>query len=105
MLTASCTLDAKEDAKVLSVLAAGTGSAIDLDDLGLKKNYSFISAFQAMPTDNDLMLEVSKWNYRRISGHPHSAQISIYIVILSSRARHRLYAHLSRLRTHAYDVD
>ncbi|RPD57585.1 NAD(P)-binding protein [Lentinus tigrinus ALCF2SS1-7] len=31
--------DAGEDAKALSVLRAGTGVAVDLDNLGLKKNY------------------------------------------------------------------
>ncbi|KAH8832122.1 NAD(P)-binding protein [Flagelloscypha sp. PMI_526] len=32
--------EAGEDARVLSVFAAGTGSKVDLDDLGLKKNYT-----------------------------------------------------------------
>ncbi|TFK61962.1 hypothetical protein BDN72DRAFT_849174 [Pluteus cervinus] len=34
-----------EDAKVMSILAAGQGKPVDVDDLGLKKNFS---AFQAM---------------------------------------------------------
>src|ERR1700691_3594031 len=33
-----------EDAKLLSVLAAGHGGPIDLDDLGLKKGYSLSAA-------------------------------------------------------------
>lgn len=42
----------------MSVLAAGTGGEIDLDDLGLKKHYSVLNAGLAVPTYNDLMLEV-----------------------------------------------
>ncbi|KAJ7697978.1 NAD(P)-binding protein [Mycena olivaceomarginata] len=46
-----------EDAKVYSVLGAGTGSAIDLDDLGLKKRYSALKAATAAATYTDLMME------------------------------------------------
>ncbi|KAF8066499.1 NAD(P)-binding protein [Lyophyllum atratum] len=47
--------EAGEDSKVLSVLAAGKGAEIDLEDLGLKKTFSAPKvAFQA-PTYNDLM--------------------------------------------------
>ncbi|KAF8148065.1 hypothetical protein B0H34DRAFT_669142 [Crassisporium funariophilum] len=49
--------DAGEDAKVMSVLAAGKGGGIDLEDLGLKKTYSVSGAALAAPTYNDLMLE------------------------------------------------
>ncbi|CCM05843.1 uncharacterized protein FIBRA_08079 [Fibroporia radiculosa] len=49
--------DTGEDAKVISVLAAGHGSDIDLDDLGLKKNYTGVSSMRAAPTYNDLMFE------------------------------------------------
>ncbi|KAG5648434.1 hypothetical protein DXG03_005008 [Asterophora parasitica] len=46
-----------EDAKVLSVMAAGKGGPIDLDDLGLKKTYSVGNAGIAAPTYNDLMVQ------------------------------------------------
>lgn len=46
-----------EDAKVMSVMAAGKGAQIDLNDLGLKKNYSFLNVVQSVPTYNDLMFE------------------------------------------------
>ncbi|KAI0769759.1 hypothetical protein BD413DRAFT_556645 [Trametes elegans] len=49
--------DAGEDAKVMSVLAPGSGRPIDLDDLGLKKNYSFPKAGVASPTYTDLAME------------------------------------------------
>jgi len=49
---------AGEDAKVMSVLSAGKGGQIDLDDLGLKKNDSVGQVAKAMPTYNDLMIEV-----------------------------------------------
>jgi hypothetical protein len=51
--------DKGEDAKVMSILAAGKGGQIDLDDLGLKKNYSVRNAAMASPTYTDLMMEVS----------------------------------------------
>ncbi|KAG6867330.1 hypothetical protein C0993_004329, partial [Termitomyces sp. T159_Od127] len=51
--------EAGEDAKVLSVLAAGKGGEIDLDDLGLKKKFSVTNAALSAPTYNDLMLQVT----------------------------------------------
>jgi len=53
----SAAKDQGEDAKVMTVLAAGKGGEIDADDLGLKKNYSVSNAAKAAPTYNDLMLE------------------------------------------------
>ena len=53
------TKDGGEDAKVLSVLAAGKGRVIDLDDLGLKNGYSVSTAVVTAATYNDLMIEVS----------------------------------------------
>ncbi|KAJ7505940.1 hypothetical protein B0H11DRAFT_1795630 [Mycena galericulata] len=46
-----------EEAKVYSVLGAGTGSKIDLDDLGLKKRYSALKAAMVAATYTDLMME------------------------------------------------
>ncbi|KAF8148060.1 hypothetical protein B0H34DRAFT_669066 [Crassisporium funariophilum] len=46
-----------EDAKVMSVFAAGKGGEIDVGDLGLKKTYSVMGAALTGPTYNDLMLE------------------------------------------------
>jgi NAD(P)-dependent dehydrogenase (short-subunit alcohol dehydrogenase family) len=51
--------DAGEDAKVLSVLGAGKGGDIDLNDLGLKKTFSLKNAAFAAPTYTDLMMEVN----------------------------------------------
>ncbi|KAJ4475533.1 hypothetical protein J3R30DRAFT_3294682 [Lentinula aciculospora] len=45
------------DAKVISVLAAGYGGPINIDDLGLEKTYSLKNAALQAPTYNDLMLE------------------------------------------------
>ncbi|KIK52348.1 hypothetical protein GYMLUDRAFT_251290 [Collybiopsis luxurians FD-317 M1] len=45
-----------EDAKVLSILSAGNGGNIDLDDLGLR-NSSLTAAVRSIPTYNDLMME------------------------------------------------
>jgi len=49
--------EAGEEAKTMSVLAAGKGGEIDVEDLGLKKSFSLLKAGLATPTYNDLMLE------------------------------------------------
>ncbi|GJE87538.1 NAD(P)-dependent dehydrogenase [Phanerochaete sordida] len=61
--------DAGEDAKVLSVLSAGTGEAgpMDLDDLALKKNYSVVMCARACPTYNDLMVQTFADKYPSIA--------------------------------------
>ena len=50
--------DAGQEAKVVSILGAGKGTAIDVDDLGLKKSFSALAAAAATPTYTDLMMEV-----------------------------------------------
>jgi len=49
--------EAGEEAKTVSVLGAGKGGKIDVDDLGLKKSFSLSNAALAAPTYTDLMLE------------------------------------------------
>ena len=58
-----------EDAKVLSVLGAGKGGKIDLDDLGLKKQYSVTRASLQAPAYNDLMVEVKLPCYSQATNH------------------------------------
>ena len=53
--------EAGEKGAVMSILAAGKGGAIDLEDLALKKGYSVPKAAFIAPTYNDLMLEVSPY--------------------------------------------
>jgi NAD(P)-dependent dehydrogenase (short-subunit alcohol dehydrogenase family) len=56
--------DAGEEAKVVSILTAGRGTAIDTDDLGLKKSFSAGAAAGATSTYNDLMMEVgASWSF------------------------------------------
>jgi NAD(P)-dependent dehydrogenase (short-subunit alcohol dehydrogenase family) len=51
--------DAGEDAKVMTVLSAGIeGGPIDLNDLGLKKNYTLSNTAKSASTYNDLMIQV-----------------------------------------------
>ena len=50
--------DAGQEAKVVSILGAGKGMAIDADDLGLKKSFSVLASAATTPTYNDLMMEV-----------------------------------------------
>ncbi|KAJ7613093.1 hypothetical protein FB45DRAFT_759386 [Roridomyces roridus] len=58
---------AGEDAKVISVLAAGHGGAIDLNDLGLKKSFSVPNASKAGCTYTDLMVTAYADRYPGIS--------------------------------------
>jgi len=51
--------DLGEQASVLSVLSAGMGSQVDLDDLGLKKSYSATTAMAQSSAYNGLMVAVS----------------------------------------------
>jgi len=53
--------EAGEKCAVMSVMAAGNGGAIDLQDLALKAGYSVQRAALSAPTYNDLMLEVSPY--------------------------------------------
>ncbi|KAF8811630.1 NAD(P)-binding protein [Phlegmacium glaucopus] len=50
--------EAGEEAKAMSVLAAGKGGEIDMEDLGLKKTFSLSKAGLTAPTYNDLMLKM-----------------------------------------------
>ncbi|KAJ7327582.1 NAD(P)-binding protein, partial [Mycena albidolilacea] len=47
---------AGEDAKIISVLGAGHGAAIDLNDLGLKKTFSLGNAASTAPSYNNIMV-------------------------------------------------
>jgi hypothetical protein len=51
--------DEGEPASILSILGAGMGPQVDLDDLGLKKGYSGIKAMMQSVSYNDLMVAVS----------------------------------------------
>ncbi|KAJ3797417.1 NAD(P)-binding protein [Lentinula aff. detonsa] len=59
--------EAGEDAKVFSVLAAGKGGKVDLDDLGLKKTFSLSAAALQVTTYNDLMIEEYASRYPSLS--------------------------------------
>ncbi|CCM05842.1 uncharacterized protein FIBRA_08078 [Fibroporia radiculosa] len=49
--------EAGEDAKAMTILAAGVSGKIDFDDLALRKHYSVSAAAKAAPIYNDLMIE------------------------------------------------
>ena len=51
--------DAGEEGAVMTVMGAGKGGSIDLEDLAMKSGYSVTRAGLVVPTYNDLMLEVS----------------------------------------------
>jgi hypothetical protein len=51
--------DKGEDARVLTVLAAGKGGTIDIDDLGLKENTSLKRKADVATAYNDLFVEVN----------------------------------------------
>ena len=47
-----------QEARVMSILAPGTGGALDATDLGLKKNFSLMRAARQAPTYNDIFVAV-----------------------------------------------
>ena len=47
-----------QEARVMSILAPGTGGALDATDLGLKKNFSLMRAARQAPTYNDIFVDV-----------------------------------------------
>ncbi|KAJ6614549.1 hypothetical protein B0H10DRAFT_1950531 [Mycena sp. CBHHK59/15] len=59
--------EAGEDAGVMSVLAAGEGPKVGLNDLGLVNNYSATGAMNACATYNDLMVEEFASRYPSIA--------------------------------------
>lgn len=72
--------NAGEDAKVFSVLAAGKGGAINLDDLGLKNTFSLANAALQAPTYNDLMMEAfydSHPDITFIHGYPGTVRTAL----------------------------
>jgi hypothetical protein len=48
-----------QESRVMTVLAAGHGRKVDLDDLGLKKKYSLSAAAYQATTYNELFVQVS----------------------------------------------
>jgi len=77
--------DKGEDARVLTVLAAGKGGEIDMDDLGLKKSASLKRKADCATTYNDLMVEVSELTYfcLILSGTCASTPISLIYTRIS----------------------
>ena len=58
--------DEGQETRVMSVLAPGTGGALDTNDLGLKKTFSIFKAARQAPTYNDMLVEVCHlWRHLR----------------------------------------
>jgi short chain dehydrogenase len=87
--------DAGEDAKMLTVLAAGRGGPIDLNDLEMKKEYSAWAAAGTAPTYNDLMIEV-----RPIILFEKYKWLTVFAVICRSAARHFFHSYVPSGRPH-----
>ncbi len=50
--------DEGQETRVMSVLGPGTGATVDINDLGLKKNFSMFRAARQAPTYNAMLVEV-----------------------------------------------
>jgi hypothetical protein len=89
--------DAGEDAKVMSVLAAGLpmGVQADLKDLGMKN--SWVSAMRVAPTYNDLMFEVGFWLVTETRYSPYLLSTEIFC----AQSVLVIYAYTSWSRTYA----
>ncbi|KAJ7441674.1 NAD(P)-binding protein [Mycena galericulata] len=80
-----------EDAKVMSVLTAGWGGPIDLDDLGLKKTFSVKNAAAANSTYNDIMINDFAARYPGISFvHSHPGLVATDLLKSSNSASLRI---------------
>jgi hypothetical protein len=93
--------EAGEDAKVLSVLAAAKGGVIDVNDIGLRKTFSFIKARRQIPTYNDLMMEVSKPSF---PFHYFRYPTALYLGICHPKSRSRIRPRLPRTRPNIHNV-
>jgi NAD(P)-dependent dehydrogenase (short-subunit alcohol dehydrogenase family) len=71
--------DLGEDAKVMSILGAGASGAIDVDDLGLKKNYGTVRVMTHSIAYNDYMMEVCCMSTR---------YLTVFLTVLSSGVLH-----------------
>jgi len=49
--------EAGEDARVFSLMGAGKGKPVDMDDLGLKKGHTVMGCVSTLATYNDMMME------------------------------------------------
>ncbi|KAF5313618.1 hypothetical protein D9611_010228 [Ephemerocybe angulata] len=84
---------AGEDAKVLSVLGAGYGGPIDIDDLGLKKTFSLSNAAKAAATYNDLMMEeYAERNPELTFSHSSPGAVATNIASSAQSATMRFFA-------------
>jgi len=83
-------VDKGEEARVLSVLAAGKGGTIDMDDLGLKKSSGLKRKADSATTYNDLMVEVRF----EMSLEADATGVG------NSTPQNRIYTCLSRHRRH-----
>ena len=64
--------EAGEEAKTMSVLSAGRGGEIDVEDLELKKSSSLLKSALTSGTYNDLMLEVIVFHPSSVDIYPDS---------------------------------
>lgn len=69
--------DLGEAASVMSVFTAGMSPEIDLDDLGLKKNYGGMRMMGQTGSYNDIMLEVRITTFFQYDTHPNTACVGI----------------------------
>ncbi|KAG8966739.1 hypothetical protein FRC03_011380 [Tulasnella sp. 419] len=72
--------DEGQEARVMSIMAAGYGGKVDTSDLGLKRTYSLINAALAAPTYNDIMIKEYAQKYPQLSfihSHPGAVDTPI----------------------------
>ncbi|KAJ7614894.1 NAD(P)-binding protein [Roridomyces roridus] len=87
-----------EDAKVISVMSAQHGGKIDLDDLGLKKNFSVYNAAMAGPTYNDCMVKSFADRHPGLSFiHSYPGTVATNLLSSSNTASIRLASCLNPL--------
>ncbi|KIM28621.1 hypothetical protein M408DRAFT_329384 [Serendipita vermifera MAFF 305830] len=83
----------QEQTGIMSVFAAGRGSQIDLNDLGLVKGYSQTRAHDDMVTYTDAAFEVSL-SVQSTAPSPANSDIAVFVGIRQPPPKHLLYQHI-----------
>jgi hypothetical protein len=92
--------NAGEEGAVMSVMAAGKGGHIDLEDLAMKNGYSVGRAALIAPTYNDLMMEVSSRCLVASWGSLSPLLTRFFAVLLGTSPQHQIHSCLSRSSAH-----
>ncbi|KZT18895.1 hypothetical protein NEOLEDRAFT_1142755 [Neolentinus lepideus HHB14362 ss-1] len=85
--------DMGEPASVTSILGAGYGGPVNIDDLGLKSTYSVANAALVTVAYNDMMMKVNCATALRVALKLTSC---LHVVLFRTKSRNRIHSHEPR---------